>query len=457
MGQGLLELQGSTDPVGIARYVELLLIQGTRESFDEAAAILPSADARLRDGLAVQLLTRRRCWHEALEYAQAYRQPRGLDPLVLEGAAVVYTQGGMAARQFRQDSEADMFLGRALTIVDALGLDLRWVTAMGERQRGMTLEGRGTVEELMEVRRRAKTPRQWEHNTHNIAERLGGRGRYREALEILEGLPDARSLGMQAFYRAMLGEAWVDPGGTDDWLKLARAIQVYRGGEYAVGDLHMSSEPQMTYARTLTAAAMLTGGQPQRALGLPKPGTADQRVYRVMVLLGLLERGIRPIVTPEIIPEWRAAFRELSDRGSVLRVAELHAATPMLLLSMLPDAPSELRAWQFDSLILCGGVFRRGGQEWPVPGRTGAVKIAEAAGVPVDPLVGSDPARFREKELRALGESGRSSWVNPGGALRAARLLAEVCPDDPHVQQLPDLICGLMTPDARKLCTGEVK
>lgn len=458
--QGLAELDGATDPVLIARRVELLILTCQPEQMDAAGHLLPEVDDRLRDGLTALLYAVRRVWPRVAEVAQAYVQrPGHEDPLILEGALMVYSNGAMAARELKQPLEAATLMGRALSLVDTLNLPARWVQNYSELERGRTLDGKGNPERIRGIRARATNPRQWRVGTYYIAESLGSYGQYREALWELRGMTDDRAVGMRAFYAALLGESFDDPGGTDDWLRLARAIQTWQRGEYAVGDLHMGSEPQASYARILTAGAMLTGPTPRRALGLPRPGPADQRLYRVLVLLGLLERGIPVQAAPLLIDEWRDALRTIQDREAVFRVAQMHAGTPMLLLSLLPDAPSELRAWQHHSLILAGTVLRQAGREWPGAGRVGGVLIADAAGMPYDELKGGEPGRWARNIRIALTESGQRTYLNPGGALRAARMLVEACPDDPHVRTLPDAVCALMTEDARLLCTpkdGEV-
>lgn len=449
--QALAEVLHATDPVIIARRVELLILAGGAH-FDEAARLLPLADSRLREGLRAHLLARRECWHEALNVALAYTQPRGTDPLILEGALIVYTNGGMSARQFRLTDEANRLIGRALSLVDALGLEGRWVQVNGELERGLMLEGKGDADRIRRVRARSLIPRQWEHNTHNVAEELCGRGQYAQALAELQDAADDRSVGMRAFCAAMLGQGIDDPGGADDWLRLARAVRAYGAGASDVADLSMFHEPQVSYARTLTAAAVARGVFPERALGLPAPKLADQRVFRVLILLRLLSRGVAVGVAGSLPGEWRAAMREIYDRAAVFRVVQDQAGTALMILALMPDAPPELRAWLHDRLILCGGVFRQGEREWPASGRAGAVLIAEGAGVPAEPLRGAEPSRFAPVARRALRESGEVAWLNPGEALRAAWALVQACPDDVHVRQLPHAICGIMTQDARDAC-----
>ncbi|MDR6753473.1 hypothetical protein [Deinococcus soli (ex Cha et al. 2016)] len=451
-------LANRTDPLGRARYVEVLAASDEMEDVLRANELLAETDERLRPALTVMVLARLAAWHEAQRVARAYVPPAGSkDDLALEGSCLLGLFGAMAERQLGSHRMAERLLGMALLAGQILGLRARGIAIRGEALRGATLAGEGNPEALRMLLAEPDL-NQWqrEANTYSLAESLGARGQYREALEVVAHLEDSRALGMAAFYRALLGLPFEDLGGSDDWLRLARAVRQYGREDLSPLDLSgITYEPQATYARLLTAAAVLRGPQPGRAgvtAGPTPPEPHDQRAMWVMLRLGVLAKGYETEGAARLLEVWRSAVEGLYDLAPLIAFLSARASERLWLLAHLQDAPDELVRWRERAVVLRGITVTDGPVEHRAAGRAGAVLIAEAAGALVNELTNGEERRLqiRLKKLKL-----RPPYVNVGYALRAALGIRDAArrigADLPEAEELPRVLMAGMANDAQEL------
>ncbi|GGB64827.1 hypothetical protein GCM10008019_21210 [Deinococcus soli (ex Cha et al. 2016)] len=459
-------LRDERDPVLRGRYVEVLASAGNTADLLRSRELLPEIDERLRPALTVLVLARLGAWREAQAVARAYVQPRGLDRLAMEGGCLLGYYGSMVERELEEHRMAERMLGMATALGFALGLSSRGMALKGETLRSATLLGVGDPDALRQLLADPElSPVQARATTLSLAESLGAYGEYQEALAVVSTGESERSQGMTAFYSALLGRAWNDPGPekTDDWLRLARALASYEIGGFSVEGLAgITHEPQATYARLMMGAAVLRGQQPvQAALTVRQkpPRPHDQRALWVVARLGILANGGEIEGAAQLVNVWRSALSGLRSIAPLIRVLSTQTPETLWLLAHLRGAPDELIVWREQASVVRGLQVTVGRQSFRGAGRAGALLIADAAGLG-DAAAALLNSQLRGNEAKRLTtryeELGLTTIpFNPGPSLRAAlkiRQDARVAGvNDPELEELPELLIAGLTHDAREL------
>lgn len=458
-------LADRSDPLSRARFVEVLATTGGTPELLQARELLPFVDERFRAALTVVVQARLGSWREAQITARAYVQPPGLDPLALEAGCLLGHFGTLVERELREHRMAERMLGMGLALASALGLPAKCQALHAEALRGATLMGSGDPGALRQLLAQpCLSDMQRAANTKSLAESLGSYGEYQEALAVVSAGQDARSRGMTAFYSAVLGLNWVDDGGSDDWMRLARAVASYEAGEFAIDGLaDCAHEPQATYAHLLMGAAVLRGQQPVQAaltLGHEPPAPHDQRALWAAGRLSILAAGGEVEGTALLLEVWRSALKGLRHIGPLVRLLATQTPETLWLLAHLPDAPPELVVWREQASVLRGRELTVGRQSMRAAGRAGELLIAEAAGLMLKgaPLRGNEAKRLEERyqDLQLT-----TTPLNTGRSLRVALALRGAAratgTKSPDAEGLPDLIIGGLTPGMRLLLYSAMK
>lgn len=450
-------LRGRADPLGRARYAEALAHSREPGSLQEALGLL-TPDMPLREGLQVMILASLQMWREALCVVRAFEVPCPAGPLELENACAVMMHGGMAAASVGQYREGLHYQGGAAVLARLAGLRNRAALIRVEELRVGNLMGESDVDALWQAVLNAPNERLRVHAVHVLSEALCGRGQYRDALRTLGSLGDERSVGMRAFCAAMLRLPWDDPGGRDDWLRLARCVAGYVAGVIDVAGLDMTHEPQATYARLLVAAEALSGPEPGRAVrvsGDTPPGPPDQRALWAFIRARAVGCGAVVPGLAGLAGVWREGMDGMHERVPLLELLALHVPEWVVLLSFTPVARPELVQVRTCLPLLTGRDIEYHGRTLSGAGRAGLVVIGGAVGADINPFQGSEEGRWEERlgKLMRAGELPREP-VNLGEVLHLCRMLEG---QGVEMRQTIRAVVDSLSSEARKLVSGALR